>query len=166
MVSPKVDGYCVVMNHVLSRPGGAQYTRLRISRTNVGRCETLEDLPEIVPIAPRVSRAPPDSSHRIKPPTWERDEVFPITSPIPVDEWLQKVSQAGWDLETLPDNSLIAGGTYDGGHVIMVHNEEEDNTLLFAIPPVAIPLLQGMLPEDQYRTLVEHTPKLSALQVR
>ncbi len=103
----------------------------------------------------------------IHPPTWENDgEVFTITDPIPVDEWLEKVSGPGWELETMPDDSLITGGPYDDGHVIMVHNEEEDNTFLFAIPPEAIPLLQGMLPDGQYRTLVAHTPKLSALQIR
>ncbi len=103
----------------------------------------------------------------IHPPMWENDgEVFTITDPIPVDEWLEKVSQPGWELETMPDDSLIAEGPYDGGHVVMVHNEEEDNTFLFAIPPEAIPLLQGLLPEDQYRTLIVRTPKLAAMPVR
>ena len=63
----------------------------------------------------------------------------------------------------MPDDSLIAGGPYDGGHVIMVHNKDEDNTFLFAIPPVAIPLLQGLLSQDQYQTLLSRTPSLSAL---
>ena len=103
----------------------------------------------------------------IHPPTWEHDgEVFPITDPIPVEEWLQKVSQPGSELETMPDDSLIAGGPYDGGHVVMVHNEEEDNTFLFAVPPVAIPLLQGLLSDDQYRMLLSRTPRLSALAGR
>ncbi len=97
----------------------------------------------------------------IHPPTWENDgEIFTITDPIPVDEWLQKVSQPGWELETMPDDSLIADGEYDGGHVIMVHNEEEDNTFLFAVPPEVLLLLQGMLPDDQYRKLMELTPSL------
>ncbi len=100
----------------------------------------------------------------IHPPTWEHDgEVFSITDPLPVEEWLQKVSQPGWELEITPDDSLLAGGEYDGGHVIMVHNEEEDNTFLFAVPPVAIPLLGGLLPDEQHRTLIERTPKLAGL---
>jgi hypothetical protein len=103
----------------------------------------------------------------IHPPTWENDgEVFPITDPIPVDEWLEKVSRLGWELETMPDDSLIAGGPYGGGHVILVHNEEEYNTFLFAIPPVTIPLLRGLLTEDQYRALLSRTPRLSALAGR
>ncbi len=100
----------------------------------------------------------------IHPPTWENDgEDSPITDPIPVDEWLERVSGPGWELETLPDDSLIVGGPYDGGHVIMVHNEVEDNTFLFAVPPEAIPLLGGLLPDDQYRKLLERTPKLASL---
>jgi len=103
----------------------------------------------------------------IHPPTWENDgEVFAITDPIPVEEWLEKVCVPGWELETLADDSLIAGGEYDGGQVVMVHNEEEDNTFLFAIPPEAIPLLQGLLPEDQYRMLLSRTPSLSTLADR
>ncbi len=103
----------------------------------------------------------------IHPPTWENDgEVFPITEPIPVGAWLEKVSGPGRELETMPDDSLIAGGLYDGGHVIMVHNHEEDNTFLFALPPVAIPLLGGLLPDDQYHTLLSRTPSLSTLAGR
>ncbi len=98
----------------------------------------------------------------IHPPMWENDgEVFTITDPIPADEWLKKVSQPGWELEAMPDDSLIAGGLYDGGHVIMVHNEEEDNTFLFAIPPEVILLLKGMLPDEQYHKLLERTPGLA-----
>lgn len=100
----------------------------------------------------------------IHPPTWQHDgEVFAITDPIPVDAWLETVSQPGWELEETPDDSLIAGGGYDGGHVVMAHNEEEDNTFLFAVPPEVIPLLQGLLPEDRYRQLVARTPKLAGL---
>ncbi|MDP9352765.1 MAG: hypothetical protein M3P51_14675 [Chloroflexota bacterium] len=99
----------------------------------------------------------------IHPPTSEHDgEVFQIADPIPVDEWLQKVPQPGWELETMPD-SLIAGGPYDGGHVLMVHNEEEDNTFLFAVPPEIVLLLRGMLPDDQYRELLSRTPGLAQL---
>ena len=100
----------------------------------------------------------------IHPPTWEHDgEVLPITDPIPVDEWLQKVSQQGSKLETMPDDSLIAGGPYDGGHVVMVHNEQEDNTFLFAMPPVVIVLLEGLLANDRYQPLLLHTPQLSTV---
>ncbi len=91
----------------------------------------------------------------IHPRAWENEgEVFAITDPIPVEAWLEKVSEAGWELETMSDDSLIAGGEYDGGHVIMVHNEEEDNTFLFAIPPEVIPLLEGLLPNEQYSKLL------------
>ncbi len=100
-------------------------------------------------------------------PTWENElKIVEITQPIPVQEWLQKSTGPGCELETLPYDSLIAGGRYDGGHVVMVHDTEEDNTYMFAIPPEAIPLLGGLLPDDQYRTLLARTPKLSVLAGR
>jgi hypothetical protein len=45
----------------------------------------------------------------------------------------------------------------------MVHNEEEDNTFLFAIPSEVIVLEKGLLPDAQYRKIVERTPKLVSL---
>ncbi len=97
-------------------------------------------------------------------PTWENElKVVEITQPIPVEEWLQKSTGPGCELEIPPYDSRIEGGRYDGGHVVMVHDAEEDNTYLFAIPPEVIPLLQGLLPEDQYRQLLVRTPKLASI---
>ena len=64
-------------------------------------------------------------------------------------------------MEALPYDSLISGGRYDGGHVVMVHDAEEENTYMFAVPPEAIPLLLGLLPADQYHKLVACTPALA-----
>ena len=47
---------------------------------------------------------------------------------------------------------------------MMLH--AEDTTQLWAIPAEVIVLLEGMLPNDQYRTLIERTPHLSALAGR
>ena len=58
----------------------------------------------------------------------------------------------------------MAGGRYDGGHVLVLHTE--DNTFIYAVPPEVIPLLQGMLPGDQYRELIERTPRLCSLAGR
>ncbi len=94
-------------------------------------------------------------------PTWENElKVVEITRPIPVEEWLQKSTGPGCELEILPYDSLIAGGRYDGGHVLLVHDSEEENTYMFAVPPEVILLLQGLLPDDQYRKLMERTPTL------
>ncbi len=101
----------------------------------------------------------PIAVEMIHPQTWENDQrILAITDPIPVKEWLEKVGKPGRELEILPYDSLIAGGRYDGGHVVGLHMH--DDTFLFAIPPEAIPLLQGLLPDNQYQTLVARTPKL------
>ena len=94
-------------------------------------------------------------------PTWAKHE---ITVPIPASEWLEVVTRPGRELETLPYDSLIAGGRYDGGHVLMLHTE--DNTFMYAVPPEVIVLLEGILPDDQYRTLVERTRSLAGLDRR
>ncbi len=95
-------------------------------------------------------------------PTWENElKIVAITQPILVQEWLEKSTGSGCKVETLPYDSLIRGGRYDGGHVIMVHDDDEDNTYMFAVPPEVIPLLKGMLPDEQYHKLVERTPILT-----
>ncbi len=96
----------------------------------------------------------------IHPQTWENDHrILAITDPIPIEEWLEKAGKPGRELELLPYDSLIAGGRYDGGHVLGLHMD--DDTFLFAVPPEAIPLLQGLLPEAQYSKLLERTPGLA-----
>ncbi len=100
-------------------------------------------------------------------PTWENElKVVEITRPIPVEEWLQKSTGPSCELEILPYDSLIAGGRYDGGHVVLVHDSEEQNTYMFAVPAEAIPLLQGLLPDDQYFQLMERTPGLAGIAAR
>ncbi len=97
-------------------------------------------------------------------PTWENEQkVVEITQPIPIEEWLQKSAGSGCQVEVLPYDSLIAGGRYDGGHVVMVHDADEENTYMFALPPEAIPLLLGLLLDGQYRTLVARTPALAGM---
>ena len=90
--------------------------------------------------------------------------MYEITGPIPVGEWLDVVTRPGRKLEVLPYDSLIAGGRHDGGHVLMLHTE--DNTFMYAVPPDVILLLEGILPNDQYRELLSRTPRLSALAGR
>ncbi len=98
-------------------------------------------------------------------PTWENDlEVYEITDPIPVGEWLEVVTRPDRELEVLPYDSLIAGGRYDGGHVIVLHTK--DSTFMYAVPPEVIVLMQGILPEDQYRGLVSRTPGLAGIAAR
>ena len=90
--------------------------------------------------------------------------MYEITDPIPVEDLLEVVARPGRELEVLPSDSRIAGGRYDGGHVLMQHTE--DNTFTYAVPPEVIVLLEGILPDEEYRTLLERTPKLDRLPSR
>ncbi len=93
---------------------------------------------------------------------WENErQVVEMTPPIPVAEWAQKTDWETERLEMLPYDSLIEEGRYAGGHVLMLH--AEGTTQLWAVPPEVIVLLDGILPDDQYRLLIERTPKLANL---
>ena len=101
----------------------------------------------------------------IHPQAWENErEVVEITPPIPVAEWAQKTDWEQERLEMLPYDSLIEDGRYVGGHVLMLH--AEGTTQLWAVPPEVIVLLEGMLPGDQYRKLLERTSSLAGLDRR
>ncbi len=99
----------------------------------------------------------------IHPQAWENERrVVEITAPIPASEWAEKVTQPGDELEILPYDSLIDEGRCKGGHVLMLH--ADDNTYLFSVPLEVILLLKGMLPDDQYHKLVDRTPQLSRIE--
>ena len=101
----------------------------------------------------------------IHPQAWEHERrIVETTQPIPASEWAEKVTQPGDELEMLPYDSLIEEGRYAGGHVLMLH--ADDNSYLFAVPPEVILRLQGMLPDEQYHRLIERTPSLSSLAGR
>jgi hypothetical protein len=51
------------------------------------------------------------------------------------------VASPGRELEILPYDSHIAGRCYHGGHVLMLHTE--DNTFMYAVPPEVIVPLEG-----------------------
>ena len=101
----------------------------------------------------------------IHPQAWEHERrIVEITKPIPASEWAEKTEWEHDRLEMLPYESLIETGRYARGHVVMLH--AEGTTQLWALRPEVILLLGGILPDDQYRTLLERTPSLSTLAGR
>lgn len=57
----------------------------------------------------------------IRPRAWKNDlEVMETTDPIPLEEWLEKVTRRGYQLVKLPEDTLIQDGRYAGGQVIVV----------------------------------------------
>ncbi len=49
-------------------------------------------------------------------------------------------------------------------YVLMLH--ADGNTYHFTVPPEAILLIEGILPDDEYRKLIERTPRISTLAAR
>lgn len=88
---------------------------------------------------------------------WEGGDVDPIGDELTVAVWLDRARQLGLTLGTMPA-SRIAGGAYDGGHVIPAL--AAGGRLYFAVPAAAIPALRDVLPADQYAELVRRTPRL------
>lgn len=89
---------------------------------------------------------------------WETEAaVDPVGEPLPLDEWLASLPEERLTLKVLPI-SRIAGGPCDGGHVLLA--EAWADRLYFAVPPAALPALEGHLPADEYAELLRRTPAL------
>ncbi len=87
---------------------------------------------------------------------WEGGTVDPIGRAVTVADWLAKLRELGMRLGVMPA-SRIAGGAYDGGHVLVAASS---GRLYFAVPAAVIPALRDALPADQYADLARRTPRL------
>lgn len=88
---------------------------------------------------------------------WEGEAaVDPVGAGWAVGDWLALLRERDLTLALLPV-SRIAGGPYDGGHVLAA---EGGGRLYFAVPAAVIPALEGHLPADDYAELVRRTPAL------
>jgi hypothetical protein len=97
---------------------------------------------------------------------WECGELVEITEPIPVEEWLDLITGPDAELYKFPHETLIDHSRYEGetvdryyGGVVIGVNSDHGNYLL-AIPPEVVPLLMGLLPDQDFRQLVRETPSL------
>lgn len=86
---------------------------------------------------------------------WERQELVPITSPIPINEWLDIVHSRGMRV-LAPPFSRIVEGLYEGGHVIAL--DDAAGRSWFAVPREAVPLLREHMDPAEYEELVGRTP--------
>ncbi len=88
---------------------------------------------------------------------WERQEIIPVTNPIPVSEWLGIIQERGM-MVLAPPFSRISEGPYDGGHVLAL--DDEDGRSWFAVPAAVLPMLRSYMSPQMYEDLVRRTPKL------
>lgn len=89
------------------------------------------------------------------PKAWEEERrILPQYAPIPFDVWLRVVHAEGLHVRRL-DDSKIAGGPCDQGHVIAIDAEYDTN--LFALPPEALPALNGLLSPADYSELLRQS---------
>ncbi len=98
-------------------------------------------------------------------PTWENElRVVEITAPIPVEEWLAQstggVLRARDPAVRLADRRRPVRWGARGGRP---RRRRGQHVYVRAVPPEAIPLLEGLLPDDQYRRLLARTPGLAGL---
>jgi len=86
----------------------------------------------------------------IVPTAWEDELAVIVMRPLTVAQWRQVVD-GGMTVEVEPE-SRIAGGPAAGGYVVRV--DGEDGLHYFALPPAALPALQGLIPAAAYDRLL------------
>ncbi len=89
----------------------------------------------------------------IVPAAWEDEHILlPQRDPIARETWLQAAHDYGWRVLTLPDGFLV-DGPYAGGVVVAL--ETPNGRHYCALPPAALPALQGLISENDYRVITD-----------
>jgi len=84
---------------------------------------------------------------------WEDEHILlPQRQPIPRETWLQAARDYGWRVLTLPDG-FIVDGPYAGGVVVAL--ETPNGRHYCALPPAALPALQGLISANDYRVITD-----------
>ena len=84
---------------------------------------------------------------------WEDEHILlPQRQPIPRETWLQAARDYHWRVLTLPDG-FIVDGPYAGGVVVAL--ETPNGRHYCALPPAALPALQGLISENDYRVITD-----------
>ena len=87
----------------------------------------------------------------IVPTAWEDELAVIVIRPLTVAQWREVVEGGGMTVEVEPE-SRIAGGPAAGGYVVRV--DGADGLHYFALPPAALPALQGLIPAAAYDRLL------------
>jgi len=113
--------------------------------------ESERETEEGVPMELRENGAEPEV-YWIVPRAWEDELAVEVVRGVPLRQWLAILRE--WDMEvmTLPYHAGIVGGPAAGGRVIAV--EATNGRHYFALPPAALPALQGLVPDAAYRRLL------------
>jgi len=113
--------------------------------------ENERETEEGVPMEPPENGAEPEV-YWIVPRAWEDALAVEVVRGLPLRQWLAILRE--WDMEVvaLPYQGGIAGGPAAGGRVVAV--EADNGRHYFALPPAALPALQGLVPDAAYRRLL------------
>ncbi len=94
-----------------------------------------------------------DSILWIVPAAWEDEHILlPQREPIAREIWLQAARDYHWRVLTLPDG-FIVDGPYAGGVVVAL--ETPNGRHYCALPPAALPALEGLISENDYRVITD-----------
>ncbi len=113
--------------------------------------ENERETEEGVPMEPREDGAEPEV-YWIVPRAWEDELAVEVVRGVPLRQWLAILREWGMAVVVLPYQGGIVGGPADGGRVVAV--EADNGRHYFALPPAALPALQGLVPDAAYRRLL------------
>ena len=113
--------------------------------------ENERETEEGVPMEPRADGAEPEV-YWIVPRAWEDELAVEVVRGVPLRQWLAILREWGMAVVVLPYQGGIVGGPADGGRVVAV--EADNGRHYFALPPAALPALQGLVPDAAYRRLL------------
>lgn len=88
----------------------------------------------------------------IVPRAWEDELAVQVVRQLALSQWLAILGEWEMTVLTLPYARHVVGGPADGGRVIAV--DADNGRHYFALPPEALPALQGLVSDADYERLL------------